>query len=111
MRTMILWLAVWLAGPAVAADVGRVASPDGRLVVTVVLDNDGRPGYRIDRAGKPLIADSRLGFLLTDAPKLERGFVSGGTATRDVDMTWEQPWGEWRRIRDHHRELRVSLRE
>ena len=57
-----------------------------------------------------MIAESRLGFLLTDAPKLERNFRGDG-ATRSVDETWEQPWGERRYVRDRYNELRVRFVE
>ncbi len=41
----------------------------------ITLNGEGRPGYAIDRRGKRMIEESRLGFLLTDAPKLERNFA------------------------------------
>ncbi|NJK42755.1 MAG: glycoside hydrolase family 97 protein, partial [Aquincola sp.] len=38
---------------------------------------------------------------------------SGGVDSSRVsaDTTWTQPWGEVRRVRDHHRELRVVVQE
>lgn len=86
-------------------------SPDGKLRVTVTVDGDGRPHYAVARNGKPLIEPSRLGFLLTDAPKLERRFAIESQATSSADSTWEQPWGEWKTIRDRHTEFRVRLKE
>jgi alpha-glucosidase len=91
--------------------VGTVSSPGNVLQVTVTLNGEGRPGYAVTRAGAPVITESRLGFLLTDAPKLERNFKAAGTATRSVDQTWEQPWGERRYVRDHYNELKVTLVE
>lgn len=86
-------------------------SPDGKLRVTVTVDGDGRPHYAVARNGKPLIEPSRLGFLLTDAPKLERRFAIESQSTSSADSTWEQPWGEWKSIRDRHTEFRVRLKE
>lgn len=97
--------------PAWAAPVASIASPGKVLAVAVELDGDGRPSYSITRNGKPVIAPSRLGFILTDAPKLERNFVFVSAETRTFDETWEQPWGEWRFIRNHYNELRVHLKE
>ncbi|HEV7716060.1 MAG TPA: glycoside hydrolase family 97 protein, partial [Steroidobacteraceae bacterium] len=91
--------------------VGTVSSPGGVLRVTVTLNDEGRPGYAVSRAGAPVISESRLGFWLTDAPKLERNFKAAGAATRSVDETWEQPWGERRYIRNHYNELKVTLVE
>ncbi len=100
-----------IAGIAWGDTVATVASPGNVLTVTVSLDNDGRPSYAVSRSGVPVIAESRLGFLLTDAPKLERNFKVSGSATRNVDETWEQPWGERRYVRNRFNELKVSLVE
>jgi alpha-glucosidase len=104
----LLWAACAAAG---AETVATLESPGGRLTVTVTLDDDGRPGYAIARAGVPVIADSRLGLLLTDAPKLERGLRLDGATRRSSDTTWEQPWGERRFVRDRYNELRARLLE
>ena len=102
--------------PALALAAGpmtdtRVSSPGDILTVTVTLNGEGRPGYRVDRLGRPVVTESRLGFLLTDAPKLERNFEIAGSALRSVDDTWEQPWGERRYVQNRYNELRVQLRE
>ncbi|MGX5732204.1 glycoside hydrolase family 97 protein [Pseudoxanthomonas beigongshangi] len=94
-----------------AAPAARVASPDGRIVVELDADPDGRPSYTVQRDGKPLLAASRLGFLLVDAPKLDRALAVTAPRTRSFDEVWEQPWGERRRIRNHYNELRVTLGE
>jgi alpha-glucosidase len=114
MRTQgTIWLlALRFAFPgAEAAEPPTVSSPDGRLTVTVHIDVEGRPGYTVSREGDPVIAESRLGFLLTDAPKLERNFRLDGTEKRSHDETWEQPWGERRYVRDRYNELEVRLVE
>ncbi|MGE0030467.1 MAG: glycoside hydrolase family 97 protein [Steroidobacteraceae bacterium] len=100
-----------LAGAALADPVASVSSPGGTLRISITLNGEGRPGYSIDRLGVPVIAESRLGFILADAPKLERNFALDSTATRSVDEIWEQPWGERRFVRNHFNELRVRLKE
>ncbi|MFM8711872.1 MAG: glycoside hydrolase family 97 N-terminal domain-containing protein, partial [Actinomycetota bacterium] len=67
--------------------------------------------YRVDRKGQPVVGESRLGFILADAPKHERNFTFVDSRSRSVDDTWEQPWGERRFVRDRHNELRIRLRE
>ncbi|WP_408077549.1 glycoside hydrolase family 97 protein [Sphingomonas plantiphila] len=123
MRGLMALTALTLASaaPAFAQDVAQgtaqrdggisVASPDGTLRVTVTVDGDGRPHYAVTRGGKPLVEPSRLGFLLTDAPKLERNFAIASHTTSSADTTWQQPWGEWQTVRDRHTELRVQLKE
>ncbi|ONF95339.1 glycoside hydrolase family 97 protein [Sphingomonas jeddahensis] len=96
-----------LAGKIVA----KGQSPDGRITVTVSMDGEGRPLYAVQAGGKPLLKDSRLGFLLTDAPKIERGMAFVDVRRASADTTWSQPWGEWSQIRDHHNEMTVRFRE
>ncbi len=108
-RIMLIILA-FLAVPAVAAPV-KVASPEGVLEVTVDVNGEGRPEYSVSRLGRPVILPSRLGFILTDAPKLERNFEIASSGRRSADETWEQPWGERRFVRNRFNELRVRLTE
>ncbi len=100
-----------VAASAQAAPGPRVTSPDGSLIVELSTDNDGRPAYAVSRKGQPVIAPSRLGFLLLDAPKFERNIEIVQPRTRAFDETWEQPWGERRFIRNHYNELTVTLKE
>ena len=102
-----------LATPSARAapeTVARAASPGGVLSVALELD-EGRIQYRLDRLGEPVIAPSRLGFALRGAGKLERNFALASAATRQVDETWEQPWGESRLVRNRYTELRARFTE
>ena len=91
--------------------VASATSPSGTLKVDVTLNPEGRIGYAVSREGKPVIAESRLGFLFTDAPEMLRNFALAGQATRSFDETWQQPWGEYRSIRNRYNELTVSFDE
>ena len=107
--------------PAAAQDVAQaaqgsqsiasVSSPSGTLKVEVTLSPEGRAGYKVSREGKPVISESRLGFLFTDAPEMLRNFAFAGQSTRSFDERWEQPWGEYRTIRNRYNELTVSFDE
>ena len=108
---LLFALLLLMPGLARAAGDAELASPDGRLKVTVGVDGDGRPQWTLTRDGKPVIAPSRLGFILADQPKLDRHFALGAQTRASVDTRWEQPWGERRYVRDHHNELRVRLTE
>jgi alpha-glucosidase len=88
----------------------RVTSPDGRNVVTVAT-GEGSLFYAVERDGRRIILPSQLGFEFRDAPPLSDDLELAGTERRTVDETWEQPWGEVARVRDHHNELRVSVAE
>jgi alpha-glucosidase len=94
------------AGPA-----ATVRSPDGQLSVSLRVNEEGRPEYGIWRGGRPVVDWSRLGFILADAPKLERNFELVEQQQTRFDETWEQPWGERRFVRNHGSELRATFRE
>jgi alpha-glucosidase len=109
-----LWaalVALAFAHPVLAEVVAQAQSPGKAVAVTVSIDNDGRPSYAVRYKGKALLDNSALGFLFTDAPKLDRNFKLVDSATAVSDTTWTQPFGEWTTIRDNHTELRVRLRE
>jgi alpha-glucosidase len=99
-----------VASPLRAATVASVESPSHVLRVELDVD-DGRIGYRVFRNGAPLIGTSRLGFLFQDAEQLQRNLAFTSQATRAVDDTWEQPWGERRVTRNRYTELRARFTE
>ncbi|MDZ4306927.1 glycoside hydrolase family 97 protein [Allopontixanthobacter sp.] len=102
---------VVLAGTASSAAAGTIASPDGRITVTIEADSDGVPFYEVSRDGKPLLAKSSLGFTFTDANPMRRNFAIESEITASVDTKWEQPWGERQWVADKHNELAVTFRE
>jgi alpha-glucosidase len=89
--------------------IASATSPGKVLSVEVQLENDGRLAYNIKRRGQPVIAWSRLGFILTNAPKFDGGFSLQGKRVTTHDDSWEQPWGERQLVRNHFQELRVDL--
>jgi alpha-glucosidase len=92
-------------------NVARASSPGGTLTVEATTDNDGRPMYAVRRQGRMVVEASKLGFLLTDAPALERGLRLTAAQPVAFDETWEQPWGERRLVRNHYNEFRVTYAE
>jgi alpha-glucosidase len=91
--------------------IATASSPGDVLAVDVQLDGMGRLAYDIKRKGRAIIAPSRLGFNLANAPKLDGGFSLRDRRVGDHDDTWEQPWGERRYVRNHYRELRVDVEQ
>jgi alpha-glucosidase len=112
-KLLVATLALGIVQPAAAQERGPVSatSPGGGVSVSLSIDGEGRATYQVSREGKPILAPSRLGFLFTDAAKLDRRLAVTGQELRDFDETWTQPWGEWATIRNRYRELKVHLRE
>ncbi|WP_370323184.1 glycoside hydrolase family 97 protein [Henriciella pelagia] len=86
----------------------KTTSPDGRIELTVGSDG-GQPFYSITRDGEEIVSRSRLGLRFARGHDLDRGLsLTRSTETRK-DETWEQPWGEKRFVRDHHKEIAATF--
>ncbi|PUA26775.1 MAG: alpha-glucosidase [Cellvibrio sp. 79] len=113
MKKLIMTLITSLV-PAIAiaqTPVASISSPEKNMRVDVYLNAQGEPSYQLAYKGKPLVVDSRLGFILKDQASLTTGFELVSAETGKFDETWEQPWGEERFIRNHYNQLRIALRE
>ena len=110
-KTMLTLLLALLPTLAWAGQIAHVTSPDGRNVVELDINGEGRLAYRVRRDGKPVLDDSRLGIQLRNGRELLRNLKLDAQATRGFDETWEQPWGERRFIRNHYNELRATFAE
>ncbi len=110
-RAFLLIVLAAFATNAGAAPLATATSPNGTITVAITLDNDARVNYVVARNGKPLIAPSSLGFILTDGLNMVRGFTFVSSETASADTRWEQPWGERRFVTDKHNELLVRFRQ
>ncbi len=107
---LIAAFALLLACNAHGETVATIASPGAVLSIDIAID-EGRASYSVLRLGEPVIAPSRLGFLLRATEKLERNLGLTAQSSSTFDQTWEQPWGESRYVRNHYNELRVRFTE
>jgi alpha-glucosidase len=108
---LMLVVAVSSASASASALLASVESPGKVLVVSVEAAADGRLSYHVERRGKPVLAPSRLGFVLASGAPLDAGFALERKAVSEHDDTWKQPWGERETVRDHYREMRLDLRQ
>ena len=88
----------------------QVNSPDRTISVGFTLV-DGRPQYTVTKNDKPVIKPSAMGFRLLHGTDLPTRYKLLSTEMDSADEKWEQPWGEFRYIRDRHNELIVHLAE
>lgn len=102
-------LVLLLNGFVPAAFGNEVVAPGGALQVTLDVDDAGRPVYSVSLDGRPVIHASRLGLRFRQGRDCAAGLEITGIRRASADHTWEQPWGERRRVRDHHNELLVEL--
>ncbi|HEX9425001.1 MAG TPA: glycoside hydrolase family 97 protein [Pyrinomonadaceae bacterium] len=89
----------------------NVKSPDGKLSLSFGLSGDGEPTYTLSIDGKPVVQKSRLGIELKEQPGLTKGFTIVKAEPSQMDETWAPVWGEEKQIRNHYRELAVTLQQ
>jgi alpha-glucosidase len=102
-RLQGIFLAGMLFSPIkVAADPGhQVASPAGKAAVTIT-ETDGGLHYAVAWNGMPILAPSAVSLIKTKCRVT-------GTKTAGIDRIWKPVWGERSEVRDHCRELRLTL--
>jgi alpha-glucosidase len=91
------------------ADAAEVRSPDGKTVIAVDVDKDGKPHYTVGRDGQEIMPEALLGLRFLAQPAFDEGFRVAGSTASSHDETWQQPWGERHDVRDRHNELLVRF--
>lgn len=104
-----------LAGLSVLAtsckDDLTVTSPDGDISVGIEISDNGRPQYSISVKDIPLVGNSSMGLVADGCPySLSDDFRTIAVRRSSADMTWEQPWGENKSVRDRHNEMSVLMK-
>ena len=89
----------------------QISSPGKSTELVFELTASGQPQYRFTSNGKSVIEPSLMGFEFQGIQKMTEGFEVISTEEKSADETWEQPWGEFKKVRDHHNELIVHLKE
>lgn len=87
-----------------------LTSPDGNLILSFRLRENGVPVYNLRYKDKTVTEDSKMGFIIDDAPfSFAENFSVIHIGNTSSDETWMPVWGENSKIRDHHTEMLVSL--
>ncbi len=89
----------------------KISSPEKISELTFELTPSGQPQYSFSSNGKSVIEPSLMGFEFQGLAKMTDGLEVVSTEEKSADETWEQPWGEFKKVRDHHNELIVHLKE
>ena len=87
----------------------EITSPSGNLALVFKLDKNGVPFYSLQYKGITVIKPGMMGFDVRDRSDIRTNFMVIKTETCTVDNTWETVWGEVRYIRNHYREMAVTL--
>jgi glucan 1,4-alpha-glucosidase len=108
----LLYTAMLYFGILQHANSQQLKSPNGKLIMEFVLQNDGTPTYNLNYKGKTVIKPSKLGLeLKNDKKSLLNDFKVIDTKTSTFDETWKPVWGEVENIRNQYNELAVTLNQ
>lgn len=102
---------IGLNASVIAQQKHNLKSPDGKQELIFSLSSDGRPQYELKSGKSDVILLSKLGFEFSDNDPMTSGFRVVSADASASDTTWEQPWGEWKTVRDNHKKLLVHLEE
>ena len=132
-RNILLIASLCLAFVANAQQ--KLISPDGNLEMTFQLDKEGVPTYELTYKQKEVIKPSKLGLELKRESEEDRtdfadfgkhegnanvldmktnlysGFEVKEVKTSETDETWRPVWGEESVIRNHYKEMAVTLNQ
>ncbi|HEU0125750.1 MAG TPA: glycoside hydrolase family 97 N-terminal domain-containing protein, partial [Flavobacterium sp.] len=76
----------------------KISSPEKISELTFELTPSGQPQYSFSSNGKSVIEPSLMGFEFQGIAKMTDGFEVVSTEEKSADKTWEQPWGEFKKV-------------
>lgn len=88
-----------------------VASPDGRLAVTLGTDAEDQPTWRLDVAGRTVIAPSALGLEFERYAKLANGLRPVATEASEGEDRYTLRAGKVSAVADRYRQIVVHMAE
>jgi alpha-glucosidase len=97
------------AAPLLAAEPAVLKSPTGKVEVSFSLAQDGAPLYSVTYAGRPVVAESRLGLTLRQVGPLAQGFRVLDVKRASRDERYTLVAGKTREARDRCEEMTVAL--
>ncbi len=86
-----------------------MTSPEGKNKIQFELV-DSAPKYSVSHGKTEVITPSDMGFLLKDSD-LSKNFEITKVNNSSFDETWEQVWGEKKKIRNHYNQMVVQLQQ
>lgn len=113
MRRLAILAAALFAAPAAAQGgaAPSVASPDGRVVVTIGANADRQPTYRIAVAGREILAPSILGLEMERYAKLSTGLAIERVERRRGEDRYTLPAGKVAAVAESYNEIIVHFAE
>ncbi len=84
-------------------------SPNGKLQLNFTIKEEGSPYYTLQYKGKPVVKDSKLGFILKPSTSYFSGFKVENISYTSENTSWKTVWGPNKEVNDHYKEMLVHL--
>lgn len=110
-KSLLIIASLFIAVATYAQQTYKVKAPGNKNELVFSLTKSGQPQYRFSSNGKSVIEPSLLGFEFQENKKMTDGFKVIKIDEKATDKTWNQPWGEFKKVIDKHNELTVHLQE
>jgi hypothetical protein len=94
-----------------AATAQTLQSPNKRLMLKTALSERGELTYQLLFLKKEVLKPGKLGLELKDTEPLTNGFTIIKIDSATVDEQWNPVWGEVKTIRNHYKELSITLNQ
>ena len=94
-----------------SVDSSKISSPDENIKVQFHLNQQGKFFYTIQYKDKSIIDTSFVGFQFTNVPALDKGFIAKVKKPKEVNETWQMPWGEQLNVENKYKEVKIELQE
>ena len=88
----------------------ELTSPGGQNKIKFEL-LDSAPKYAVSHGKTEVISPSEMGFLFKNNDDFSKNFEIIKVENSTFDETWEQVWGEKKKIRNHYNQLVVKLQQ
>lgn len=108
-RLFCVGLFLWGPSWVFAQKTFTIYSPDRQIVVKISRQESGRVAYNTTFKGKTVVEPSQIGFVLSKPKVTLSQFVVLSADSSVVDNTWKPVWGEVSQIRNHYKELKLTL--
>jgi alpha-glucosidase len=97
------------SGRAKVVERHTVTSDNSRVKAVVDLHDDHSLKYSIIHRGETVIRPSSLGIEFADGTDMSSGLRIVSVSQSRHDSKWEQPWGQFREMRDLFNEIRITV--
>jgi hypothetical protein len=89
----------------------EIFSPGKVNQIQFFLSAEGAPAYQVRHKDQLVIDSSAMGFVFRDQEPLGSGLKIVDSSIKQIDETWEMPWGQQAKVQNRCTELVVKLEE